>query len=120
MWLLTAAISSFLSAPLQSTGLQAHSVSPVSSKTEYRLASSHNNSISYNKSKEDYDNSHDEQAQSRVKRRLRTSNKLPEFSAPIGNVTAVLGRDVRMVCTVENLGQYQVGSSERAFVLRFL
>lgn len=45
----------------------------------------------------------------RFKRRLKSpSNVLPEFSAPIGNVTAVLGRDVRLVCTVENLGHYQV------------
>lgn len=43
----------------------------------------------------------------RFKRRLKAS-KLPEFSAPISNVTAVLGRDVRLICTVENLGQYQV------------
>lgn len=40
--------------------------------------------------------------------RIKTSNKLPEFSAPIGNVTAVLGRDVSLICTVENLGSYQV------------
>lgn len=33
---------------------------------------------------------------------------LPEFSAPIGNVTAVLGRDIRLVCQVENLGNYRV------------
>lgn len=45
----------------------------------------------------------------RIKRRLKSpTNALPEFSAPIGNVTAVLGRDVRLVCTVENLGHYQV------------
>lgn len=35
---------------------------------------------------------------------------LPRFTAPIGNVTAVLGRDVRLVCQVENLGSYQVSS----------
>lgn len=45
--------------------------------------------------------------QRRFKRRLKSS-KLPEFGAPIGNVTSVLGRDVRLICTVENLGQYQV------------
>lgn len=47
----------------------------------------------------------------RFKRRAKSSHLLPEFSAEIGNITAVLGRDVRLVCTVENLGQYQV--SER-------
>lgn len=48
----------------------------------------------------------------RFKRRLKSpSNVLPEFSAPIGNVTAVLGRDVRLVCTVENLGHYQVSKN---------
>lgn len=46
----------------------------------------------------------------RIARRVSKSsqNKLPEFSAPIGNITAVAGRDVRLVCTVEHLGQYQV------------
>lgn len=39
-------------------------------------------------------------------------NKLPEFSAPIGNITAILGRDVRLICTVEHLGQYQVSDFE--------
>lgn len=39
-------------------------------------------------------------------------NKLPEFSAPIGNITAILGRDVRLICTVEHLGQYQVSDLE--------
>lgn len=34
----------------------------------------------------------------------------PEFAGPIGNVSAVLGRDVRLVCTVDNLGQHQVSS----------
>lgn len=33
---------------------------------------------------------------------------LPEFAAPIGNVSAVVGRDVRLVCTIDNLGNYQV------------
>lgn len=33
---------------------------------------------------------------------------LPEFSIPIGNVSATLGRDARLICTVEQLGQYQV------------
>ena len=47
------------------------------------------------------------EGQQRFKRRLKSS-KLPEFGAPIGNVTSVLGRDVRLICTVENLGQYQV------------
>lgn len=47
----------------------------------------------------------------RLKRRIKSpTNALPEFSAPIGNVTAVLGRDVRLVCTVENLGHYQVST----------
>lgn len=46
--------------------------------------------------------------ESRIKRRSKSLNVLPEFSAPIGNVTAVLGRDVRLVCTVEHLGSYQV------------
>lgn len=50
----------------------------------------------------------------RFKRRIATSKlgsaagKAPEFAGPIGNVSAVLGRDVRLVCTVENLGQHQV------------
>ena len=45
----------------------------------------------------------------RFKRRNKSSTgTLPEFAVPIGNVTAVVGRDVRLVCTVENLGQYQV------------
>lgn len=45
----------------------------------------------------------------RVKRRAKLpSNLMPEFAASIGNVTAVLGRDVRLICTVDNLGQYQV------------
>lgn len=43
----------------------------------------------------------------RYRRRLKSSS-LPEFSAPIGNITAVLGRDTRLICTVEHLGQYQV------------
>lgn len=47
-------------------------------------------------------------AHTRLKRRPKVSNQLPEFSAPIGNITAVVGRDVRLVCTVEHLGQYQV------------
>ena len=55
-------------------------------------------------------------ARNRVKRRVLSAQsakpgaKQPEFSAPIGNVSAVLGRDVRLVCTVENLGQHQVSS----------
>lgn len=36
----------------------------------------------------------------------------PEFAAPVGNVSAVLGRDVRLVCTVDNLGHHQVSSSK--------
>lgn len=45
----------------------------------------------------------------RVKRRAsKSANLLPKFSSPIGNTTAVVGRDVRLVCTIENLGQYQV------------
>lgn len=32
----------------------------------------------------------------------------PSFAAPIGNVTAVLGRDARLVCEVDNLGDFQV------------
>lgn len=48
----------------------------------------------------------------RIRRASKSShNKLPEFSAPIGNITAILGRDVRLVCTVEHLGQYQVSDS---------
>lgn len=48
----------------------------------------------------------------RMKRRAKlAANLMPEFSAPIGNVSAVLGRDVRLVCTVEHLGQYQVSLS---------
>lgn len=47
-----------------------------------------------------------------IRRASKSShNKLPEFSAPIGNITAILGRDVRLVCTVEHLGQYQVSGS---------
>lgn len=50
----------------------------------------------------------------RLKRRTAAASKTssnqspPEFSAPIGNITAVVGRDVRLVCTVENLGPHQV------------
>lgn len=52
-----------------------------------------------------------QQRQVRFKRRVKNPNGiLPEFSAPIGNVTAVLGRDVRLLCQIENLGQYQVSS----------
>lgn len=46
----------------------------------------------------------------RFKRKSRTAPQLPEFSAPIGNITAVQGRDVRLVCTIEHLGQYQVST----------
>lgn len=49
----------------------------------------------------------------RVKRRTKLPNNLmPEFAAPIGNVTAVLGRDIRLICTVDNLGQYQVSCAD--------
>lgn len=48
---------------------------------------------------------------SRLKRHPKSSAALPEFSAPIGNVTAVLGRDVRLICQIENLGQYQVSKN---------
>lgn len=42
-------------------------------------------------------------------RRIKDPNViLPEFSTPIGNVTATLGRDARLICTVEHLGPYQV------------
>ena len=51
-------------------------------------------------------------AKRRFARRAKLPGALPEFSAPIGNVTAVVGRDVRLVCTVEHLGQYQVSLSE--------
>lgn len=37
-----------------------------------------------------------------------TNSLLPEFSIPIGNVTATLGRDTRLICTIEHLGRYQV------------
>lgn len=40
----------------------------------------------------------------------KSTSLLPEFAGPIGNVTAVLGRDVRLVCTVDNLGSYRVSS----------
>lgn len=53
---------------------------------------------------------------SRFKRHPKSSDALPEFSAPIGNVTAVLGRDVRLICQVENLGQYQVSSTRFCLV----
>lgn len=44
-------------------------------------------------------------------RRIKDPNGiLPEFSTPIGNVTATLGRDARLICTVEHLGPYQVSS----------
>lgn len=56
-------------------------------------------------------NQGNKQETGRAKRRIKLApNLVPEFSAPIGNVTAVLGRDVRLVCQVENLGQYQVSS----------
>lgn len=32
----------------------------------------------------------------------------PTFGAQVGNVTAVLGRDARLVCVVDNLGSHQV------------
>lgn len=65
-------------------------------------------------------NSSDPETQmNRFKRRVSSSKqaagaKQPEFSAPMGNVSAVLGRDVRLVCTVENLGKHQVSYSWRA------
>lgn len=37
----------------------------------------------------------------------------PRFAAPISNVSAVVGRDVRLVCTVDHLGQHQVSSGAR-------
>uniref|UniRef100_A0A6G1S8R6 Lachesin n=1 Tax=Aceria tosichella TaxID=561515 RepID=A0A6G1S8R6_9ACAR len=68
--------------------------------------------------KEKYDSSGStgEEHMDRFKRRTAANSKLassaagkaPEFVAPIGNVSAVLGRDVRLVCTVENLGQHQI------------
>lgn len=54
-----------------------------------------------------------EEEDERFKRRSKSLNVLPEFSAPIGNVSAVVGRDVRLICTVEHLGSYQV--SEKLF-----
>ena len=41
-----------------------------------------------------------------------TNKSSPSFGAPIGNVSAVLGRDVRLVCTVDNLGHHQVSRFE--------
>lgn len=66
--------------------------------------------------KEKDDSSGSSEELNRFKRRTAANSKLassaagraPEFVAPIGNVSAVLGRDVRLVCTVENLGQHQV------------
>lgn len=49
-----------------------------------------------------------EAQQARVRRRSKSAGLPPSFPTPIGNVTAVLGRDVRLVCTVDNLGSHQV------------
>jgi len=42
-----------------------------------------------------------------------SNGSIPEFAGPIGNVTAVLGRDVRLVCTVDNLGSHQASVPAR-------
>lgn len=36
---------------------------------------------------------------------------LPEFAEPVPNVTAIVGRTVKLPCVVNNLGQYRVSSS---------
>lgn len=57
----------------------------------------------------DYTSENQQELAARDKRRTKNpANLMPEFAAPIANVTAVLGRDVRLVCVVDNLGQYQV------------
>lgn len=33
----------------------------------------------------------------------------PDFSSPIGNVTAPVGREAVLTCAVTNLGAYKVG-----------
>lgn len=63
------------------------------------------------KEEEEEAKGNDNGAGDKEEERTKESNDiLPEFSTPIGNVTAILRRDTRLVCTVEHLGQYQVSS----------
>lgn len=34
--------------------------------------------------------------------------QLPEFKAPIGNVTTPVGREAVLTCTVDHIGKYKV------------
>lgn len=71
------------------------------------VASSSNVSIKRQELSYDNNNNNESDSFERPKRRAHLQ-EAPTFGQPIGNVTAVAGRDVRLICTVDNLGHYQV------------